>query len=123
MLNQGNLFMKHKSLWRWWAKALGEKASKCDKESDSIALIRTLHLFNLFDHEWFYCCWCDSPLERFSSNSFVLIMKYQVTYLKPKKKTYSKQIVTFYTIEDATLWEKHILSQGCKDSEIIPIFS
>lgn len=34
--------MKHKSLWRWWAKALGEKASKCDRESDSIALIRTI---------------------------------------------------------------------------------
>jgi hypothetical protein len=31
-----------KTLWRWWAKALGEKASKCDKESDQIALIRTI---------------------------------------------------------------------------------
>ena len=28
-------------MWRWWAKALGEKASKCDKESDKIAAIRT----------------------------------------------------------------------------------
>ena len=34
--------MKSKSAWRWWAKALGEKASKCDKESDKIALIRTV---------------------------------------------------------------------------------
>jgi hypothetical protein len=33
--------MKHKTLWRWWAKALGEKASKCDKESDKIAYVRT----------------------------------------------------------------------------------
>ena len=33
--------MKQKTLWRWWAKAIGEKASKCDKESDTIALIRT----------------------------------------------------------------------------------
>ena len=33
--------MKEKNAWRWWAKALGEKASKCDKESDKIALIRT----------------------------------------------------------------------------------
>ena len=32
---------KNKTAWRWWAKALGEKASKCDKESDRIALIRT----------------------------------------------------------------------------------
>lgn len=28
-------------IWRLWAKALGEKASKCDKESDRIAVIRT----------------------------------------------------------------------------------
>ena len=33
--------MKHKTIWRRWAKALGEKASKCDRESDSIAWIRT----------------------------------------------------------------------------------
>jgi hypothetical protein len=29
-------------MWRWWAKALGEKASKCDLESDRIAIIRTV---------------------------------------------------------------------------------
>lgn len=28
-------------LWRLWAKALGEKASKCNRESDKIALVRT----------------------------------------------------------------------------------
>jgi len=28
-------------VWRWWAKAIGEKASKCDKESDTVAIIRT----------------------------------------------------------------------------------
>lgn len=33
--------MKQRTIWHWWAKALGEKASKCDKESDTIALIRT----------------------------------------------------------------------------------
>ena len=33
---------KKKTVWRWWAKALGEKASKCDKESDRIAVIRTI---------------------------------------------------------------------------------
>jgi len=30
-----------KTLWRLWAKSIGEKASKCDKESDTIAIIRT----------------------------------------------------------------------------------
>ena len=33
--------MRNKTIWRWWAKALGEKASKCDRESDNIAYIRT----------------------------------------------------------------------------------
>ena len=29
------------SIWRLWAKSLGEKASKCNNESDRIALIRS----------------------------------------------------------------------------------
>lgn len=37
--------MKLKHVWRLWAKALGEKASKCDKESDKIAIIRTIIFF------------------------------------------------------------------------------
>jgi len=32
---------KHSS-WRLWAKALGEKASECDKESNKVAIIRTI---------------------------------------------------------------------------------
>ena len=32
---------KRKTLWRLWAKALGDKAGKDDKESDTIAIIRT----------------------------------------------------------------------------------
>ena len=36
---------KQKNAWRWWSKALGEKASKCDKESDKIAIIRTVIFF------------------------------------------------------------------------------
>lgn len=27
--------------WRLWSKALGEKATSCDKESDKVAMIRT----------------------------------------------------------------------------------
>lgn len=41
MFGQDNQFMKNKTFWRWWAKALGEKASKCDRESDTVAMIRT----------------------------------------------------------------------------------
>lgn len=31
-----------KTLWRLWAKALGEKAGATDEEADKIAIIRTL---------------------------------------------------------------------------------
>jgi hypothetical protein len=31
--------------WRIWAKALGEKAGKNDKEADRVAYIRTLIVF------------------------------------------------------------------------------
>jgi hypothetical protein len=33
---------RNKSLWGIWAKSLGQKASKCNKESDKVALIRTI---------------------------------------------------------------------------------
>ena len=34
--------MKRKSAWRIWAKALGEKSGKTDREPDTIAGIRTI---------------------------------------------------------------------------------
>jgi hypothetical protein len=34
------------SLWRLWAKALGEKASRCSAESDRVAIIRTFILLS-----------------------------------------------------------------------------
>ena len=33
---------------------------------------------------------------------------YQVNYMKPKKKGYSKQTATFLKIEDAVFWEEHV---------------
>lgn len=32
---------KQKTIWRIWAKALGEKGSKCDREADIIAIVRS----------------------------------------------------------------------------------
>lgn len=49
-------------------------------------------------------------------------MKYQVVYIKQKKNKVAKQVATFYKIEDASLWEKHIKSQGYEDVEIVPVF-
>ena len=31
-------------MWRLWCKALGEKATHCNKESDKVAIIRTMFL-------------------------------------------------------------------------------
>jgi hypothetical protein len=33
---------KHMTLWRLWAKALGEKASENDAEADTVAVFRTV---------------------------------------------------------------------------------
>ena len=51
------------------------------------------------------------------------MIKYQVVYLKPKKKSYSKQVVTFYKIEDAGFWEQMVKTQGCKEVEIVPLWA
>ena len=36
-----------KTLWRIWAKALGDKSGKSDQEADFVALIRTLIFIQL----------------------------------------------------------------------------
>ena len=57
---------KRKTIWRWWAKALGEKASKCDRESDTIAWIRTFIFVSYLVTNGFIVAgvirhWNDSP--------------------------------------------------------------
>jgi len=49
-------------------------------------------------------------------------MKYQVIYLKDKKNKKAKQVATFYKIEDASMWEKHVITQGFQNVEIVPVF-
>jgi hypothetical protein len=60
--------MKKRNAWRWWAKALGEKASKCDKESDKIAIIRsiifaTYLITNIFIVAGVIRHWNDQPIQ------------------------------------------------------------
>lgn len=43
------------TVWRLWAKALGEKASKDDRESDNIAGIRTFIFFTYLITNLFIC--------------------------------------------------------------------
>jgi hypothetical protein len=47
-------------------------------------------------------------------------MKYEVTYLKPKKKGYAKETATFLKIEDAFYWESLVKEQGAKEVIICP---
>jgi hypothetical protein len=58
---------KRKTLWRWWAKALGEKASKDNRESDTIACIRTFIFVTYLITNCFIVAgvirhWNDSPI-------------------------------------------------------------
>lgn len=60
--------MKKKTAWRWWSKALGEKASECDQESDKIAVIRTVIFLtylitNIFIVAGVIRHWNDEPVE------------------------------------------------------------
>ncbi len=47
-------------------------------------------------------------------------MKYEISYLKPKKKGYAKQTAVFLKIEDAIFWESIIKNQGAKEIIISP---
>jgi hypothetical protein len=47
-------------------------------------------------------------------------MKYEVTYLRQKKKGYAKQSVTFFNIESAFFWQSIVEKQGAKDIIITP---
>jgi hypothetical protein len=52
-----------------------------------------------------------------------MTMKYQVVYYKLKKDhKKAKQVATFYKIEDASMWEKHVTTQGFQNVEIVPVF-
>ena len=46
-------------------------------------------------------------------------MKYTVTYHQSKKKGVATQKATFFKIEDASMWEQHVLKQGATDVKII----
>lgn len=47
-------------------------------------------------------------------------MKYDVIYMKPKKKGYAKETATFLKIDDAIFWENYVRSKGAKEVTIQP---
>ena len=67
--------MKRKTAWKWFAMALGEKASKCDKESDIVARIRAFIFFTYLITNCFIVAgvvrhWNDNqPIEIYIDNS------------------------------------------------------
>ena len=67
--------MRHKTAWKWFAMALGEKASKCDNESDIVARIRagiflTYLITNCFIVAGVIKHWDDNqPIEIYIDNS------------------------------------------------------
>jgi hypothetical protein len=46
-------------------------------------------------------------------------MKYTVTYKEQSNKKSPYQKATFFTVEDASMWEKHVLKQGAIDVKIM----
>jgi hypothetical protein len=55
--------------WRLWCKALGEKPSPCDKESDRIAIVRTIIFTTYLATNLFICAgvirhWNDYPMSQ-----------------------------------------------------------
>ena len=82
---------KNKSIWRLLAKALGEKASKCDKEADKVALIRLLMFMSIFITNCFIIAnairhWNDeTKIEVFVETS--TIPEYQTPSVKYSNKT------------------------------------
>jgi hypothetical protein len=56
-----------KRLWKLWAQSLGEKVSKCDRESDTVAIIRTVIFSTYLITNLFICAgvfrhWNDAQL-------------------------------------------------------------
>ena len=67
--------MKKKStVWRLWAKSLGEKASKDDKESDHVAGIRTF----LFTTYLITNCFIVAGVVRHWNKEPIIIIQYEI---------------------------------------------
>jgi len=74
--------MRTKNPWRLWAKALGEKASKDDKESDHVAGIRTF----LFCTYFITNCFIVAGVIRHWNKPPIVIEIYEVPSRLPETK-------------------------------------
>jgi hypothetical protein len=87
MLNQEKpSIKKKKTFWRLLAKALGEKASKNDREADRVALIRLVMFLSIFITNCFIVAnairhWNDKP---------VIHLIIDGTYVPPLDEVYNE---------------------------------
>ena len=65
---------KRSTVWRLWAKALGEKASKDDKESDHVAGVRTF----LFTTYLITNCFIVAGVVRHWNKEPIIIIQYEI---------------------------------------------
>lgn len=83
---------KKKTLWRWWAKALGEKPSSCDNESDKIALIRTIIFLSYLLTNCFIIAgvirhWNDESIQEIHIETLIIENSDEIpSYLQPSEK-------------------------------------
>lgn len=88
---------KKKTLWRWWAKALGEKPSSCDNESDKIALIRTIIFLSYLLTNCFIIAgvirhWNDESTQEIHIETLIIENTDEIpSYLQPTEKERSFQ--------------------------------
>ena len=70
--------------WRWWAKALGQKASKKDSEADKVALIRTAIFSTYLITNVFICA---GVIRHWNDETNVFVEIHQETPVPPMLQT------------------------------------
>ena len=70
--------------WRWWAKALGQKASKKDSEADKVALIRTVIFGTYLVTNVFICA---GVIRHWNDQTQILVEIHQENPVPPLVKT------------------------------------
>lgn len=70
--------------WRWWAKALGQKASKKDSEADKVAVIRTVIFATYLLTNVFICA---GVIRHWNDETQILVEIHQENPVPPLVKT------------------------------------
>lgn len=74
-------------VWRLWAKALGEKATKNDREADNVACIRTLLFFTYLITNIFICA---GVIRHWNDQTNVYVEIHQEQPVPPLVKTFNQ---------------------------------